>query len=311
MWCGHSYIRGARLLLQQKSRKTIAASVHAHISPLFDCEPSLSTHWNAVRRCATKEPPPKAEIPKGYEIQADTEYIVDTPDQVLRATKKWVDTIVIREQFCPFVEPLRLADRIRFVVSPATSMDEAVEDFLTEAKLLLPNHEVIPPPPSKLRPDQDYREEEQEDLIVDRTKKEKVDPPPFACTLISFDGQFVQTSENFDLLCDQIYGKIIIDLRFFQELSYMTFHPNMVNYYEKQHKLSDETFFFALRSPYPTMLLVPFTDMKEALKTPNIEELTLTNRFKCMFQGVHTCYKRLVACYVPLNEKTEDGKPSQ
>jgi hypothetical protein len=209
---------------------------------------------------------------------------------IVASTKKWVDSIVIRDQLCPFVEPLKAANSIRFVASNAVDIKQAVVDFATEAKLLLPDHSVT----STGKVDSD---DEAEGLLVHVSNTESMKPRSSAATLISFHGPFVRTFEDFDVLCEAVYSNTMIDLKFFAVLSIKYFHPNFINYYEKRPEKADDSFFFAMRSPYPTMLLVPEVDMQSALDSDRIEELTLKNKYKCIEQGLDVCRDRLKSCY--------------
>jgi Protein of unknown function (DUF1415) len=55
---------------------------------------------------------------------------------IVASTKAWVDSVVIDEKLCPFVAPLKEANAIRYVASDASNVEQAVQEFAVEARLL-------------------------------------------------------------------------------------------------------------------------------------------------------------------------------
>jgi hypothetical protein len=206
----------------------------------------------------------------------------------LTSSKKWVDTIVIREQLCPFVDPLKVSNKLRFVASKSSDAREAVEDFATEAKLLLPEYRVTKD-----------KENAIEGLFLGQPDEDSPVIRSHGATVMAFHGPFVKKFEDFDLLCEEIYAKVLIDMKFFPLLAVKYFHPNYVNYYEERPEDVNDCFYYAMRSPYPTMVLIPEEDYTSALESDLIpEELSLMNKIKFVEQEIEVCQARLQACYV-------------
>jgi uncharacterized protein len=209
------------------------------------------------------------------------------PD-IIAATKKWVDLIVIGEKLCPFIEPLKLSNTIRYVLSNASDIEKAVEDVATEAKLLLKEH-------CTLRPD--LKDEATDGLLIHQPKQKDSKHELREATLLIFHGPFVKEFNDFDILCEKVYHHVFIEMKFFDILSVMNFHPNHISYFDKRPKGIDDSFFYPRRSPFPTILLVPQCDMETALQTDDIDDLADKNKIKFVKQGLKVCETRLASCY--------------
>jgi len=57
-------------------------------------------------------------------------------DQVVAATRSWLEKAVIGLNLCPFAKPVHLHDRIRYCVSPAQAPSALVEDLMAELRTL-------------------------------------------------------------------------------------------------------------------------------------------------------------------------------
>jgi hypothetical protein len=61
---------------------------------------------------------------------------VPTQQAMIAATKKWLETIIVKYNFCPFARKELDNDTIRYCVSELTSFDDLIELALTECKFL-------------------------------------------------------------------------------------------------------------------------------------------------------------------------------
>ena len=57
-------------------------------------------------------------------------------EEVIAATRTWLERAVIGLNLCPFAEPVHLHDRIRYFVSAARSPRELLEDLMAELHAL-------------------------------------------------------------------------------------------------------------------------------------------------------------------------------
>jgi hypothetical protein len=57
-------------------------------------------------------------------------------DRVIAETRAWVDRAVIGLNLCPFAKGAQIANRIRYVVTPASDADALLAAFCDEARLL-------------------------------------------------------------------------------------------------------------------------------------------------------------------------------
>ena len=225
--------------------------------------------------------------------ERDTDNSVPSHSQVIiSATKKWIDLVVIGEELCPFVSPLKESESIRFVSSNATTAEQAIHNFEVEAKLLLKGLRKARSTKTKLS-------EETEGLLVHQSSElhQTTSAHLHRATLISFHGPFVTEFNDFDTLCELIYHNILIEKRFFDILEVMNFHPDYISYYDKRPPKINDSFYYPKRSPFPTMLLVPDSDMQSARRADKIEELCGRNKMKFVEQGLKKCQSRLRSCY--------------
>ena len=59
-----------------------------------------------------------------------------TPDEVIAATRLWLDKAVIGLNLCPFAKAVQIKQQIRYVVSEATSEEALLADLLHELQFL-------------------------------------------------------------------------------------------------------------------------------------------------------------------------------
>jgi hypothetical protein len=57
-------------------------------------------------------------------------------DEVVKATRDWLEKAVIGLNLCPFAKSVHLHDRIRYCVSAATSQAQLLEDLMAELRAL-------------------------------------------------------------------------------------------------------------------------------------------------------------------------------
>ena len=218
----------------------------------------------------------------------DNESKISIQQQVIiNATKKWIDTIVIGQELCPFVAPLKESNTIRFVASTAATVEQAIHKFEVEAKLLLKGYKNSRK--SKLT-------EEADGLFVHQSPELRNKSNSHEVTLLIFHGPFVTDFNDFDMLCEQVNHNILIEKRFFDILAVMNFHPKYVSYYDSRPEKVNDSFYYPNRSPYPTMLLVPDLEMQAAFQIEAIGELCGRNKIKFVGQGLRKCQTRLQSC---------------
>jgi hypothetical protein len=209
---------------------------------------------------------------------------------IVSATKKWLDLVVIGEELCPFVLPLKESNAIRFVSSNATTVEQALDEFEAEAKLLLKGFKKVRNSKTKLS-------EETAGLFVNQSSDLPPESSAHRATLLSFHGTFVTEFNDFDTLCELVNHHVLIENRFYDILSVMNFHPDYVSYYDKRPPKTNDSFYYPKRSPFPTMLLVPNSDMQSALRTDGVAGLRSRNKSKFVEQGMKKCQERLRSCY--------------
>jgi uncharacterized protein len=59
-----------------------------------------------------------------------------TPDEVIAATRAWIDKAVIGLNLCPFAKAVYVKEQVRYVVSEAKHLDGFLEDIDREIQLL-------------------------------------------------------------------------------------------------------------------------------------------------------------------------------
>jgi hypothetical protein len=59
-----------------------------------------------------------------------------TDEQIIGATRAWVEKAVIGLNLCPFAKAVYIKDQVRFVVSSAEAPEQLLEELINELKLL-------------------------------------------------------------------------------------------------------------------------------------------------------------------------------
>jgi len=62
--------------------------------------------------------------------------IVLTPDEVVAATRTWIERAVIGLNLCPFAKAVYVKDQIRYAVSPAKNAGALLDDLKRELRIL-------------------------------------------------------------------------------------------------------------------------------------------------------------------------------
>ena len=284
---------------------TLLHAVHHH--PPSSAALHVSKYWGTVisgrfglkkskesiRRCLA------TGTVAGFNLGGTDSSDASSPSKIIiNATKKWVDSIVIDEELCPFVSPLKKSDAIRYVSSNASTLEQAIHSFEVEAKMLLKGYENTRSTKNKLS-------EETNGLIVHQSPEIHQKSSTHRVTLISFHGPFVSEFEDFDILCELINHNVLIERKYFDILAVMNFHPQYFSFYDKKPPKINDSFYFPRRSPFPTMLLVPESDMQSAWSSDKIGELCVRNKIKFIEQGIKKCQSRLRSCYDPASSKRE------
>jgi len=61
---------------------------------------------------------------------------------IIKSTRQWLENVVIKLNLCPFAKRELVKNRIRFVISNATTEDKLLEDLKDELELLNTNPEI-------------------------------------------------------------------------------------------------------------------------------------------------------------------------
>lgn len=69
-----------------------------------------------------------------HDPQQDRE--TDSDDAIIAVTQRWLERAVIGLNLCPFAKAVHVKRQIRYVVSPATTVEALIEDLLHELRLL-------------------------------------------------------------------------------------------------------------------------------------------------------------------------------
>jgi uncharacterized protein len=67
---------------------------------------------------------------------------METTDAIIYQTRKWINTVVIGCNFCPFAAREMRLDTIRYHVEPATETQKILETVLSECKMLDENTSI-------------------------------------------------------------------------------------------------------------------------------------------------------------------------
>ncbi len=59
-----------------------------------------------------------------------------TPEEIVKATRRWLEKAVIGLDLCPFAKPVYARDQIRFVVTEAEAPEELLADLIDELQTL-------------------------------------------------------------------------------------------------------------------------------------------------------------------------------
>ena len=59
-----------------------------------------------------------------------------TPEEIVKATRQWLEKAVIGLNLCPFAKPVHARDQIRYVVSQAETPEELLADLIDELQTL-------------------------------------------------------------------------------------------------------------------------------------------------------------------------------
>ena len=66
----------------------------------------------------------------------NTRSIVLNPDEVVAATRAWIERVVIDLNFCPFAKAVYVKDQIRYAVSQAQNSETLLDDLERELRIL-------------------------------------------------------------------------------------------------------------------------------------------------------------------------------
>ena len=217
-----------------------------------------------------------------------------TPDDVRRATLKWVDERVIGYNLCPFAKAPRQNDGLRLVVCEHQALDSFFETFTNEAQTLVGTYS---------KEDEAYDDEDDDDeaAVDDVTSKNKsnADQKPArwqlpglsepSTTLITVP--YVEDLDDFMLFlavveqCEEILEEMDASR---QKIQLATFHPE----YQFAGEEIGDPGSYTNRSPYPTVHLLRTVDVSRAVDAhPDTEGIPDANIKKLRDAGRETLFE--------------------
>eukprot|EP00566_Odontella_aurita_P016966 CAMPEP_0113557206 /NCGR_PEP_ID=MMETSP0015_2-20120614/17664_1 /TAXON_ID=2838 /ORGANISM="Odontella" /LENGTH=245 /DNA_ID=CAMNT_0000458609 /DNA_START=13 /DNA_END=750 /DNA_ORIENTATION=- /assembly_acc=CAM_ASM_000160 len=199
-------------------------------------------------------------------------------DRLIRATRKWLEDVVIGQRLCPFAPPvLSEPHKLRIVASNASNEDVLVEELTAEAGLIvgkLGECEATGSSDRRRRPETTL-------LVLDTALFPEM----------STFRTLVQASWR--LQSDSIHAR-----GFESDLQIVLFHPEATHNTYAAHAGEEDAGDFTIRSPYPTIHLLREVDVMSAVKSgyKDLEGLPGRNRTRLREEGVEVCRERLDAC---------------
>ena len=177
-----------------------------------------------------------------------------TRDEVSKATRDWIDRLVIGQNLCPFAAAPSRSESLRIVESPAKTNEEALETIKSELDLLIPPSDPISPSP----------------IFVTTA-------PTTTLVVFAEHPEFLEKHEN--LITFSYEALSIMDSSTSQ---LVVFHPRAQhNLYSTPNEVdlpTDDPYNFVTRSPYPTIHLLRTVDLIDAAKFMKGDTEKIPNR---------------------------------
>ena len=189
----------------------------------------------------------------------------------LRATRRWLDRIVIGQRLCPFAPPVRAPPQLNLLVSRAENLDGIVREVAAAATAL----------------------------------RRGIDDP----TLAPADGETTLIILNEDTgghplswrdlvsLSWRLQEEAILEPGHGEHLQIVLFHPNATHTTYIEDGAPADAGDYSIRAPFPTVQLLREIDVLRAVQSyPGADAIPARNRVRLRAQGLAACEERLRGC---------------
>ena len=216
--------------------------------------------------------------------QAMQQHHQDDEQERVRATKAWLETIVLGEKLCPFAPPVREPPKLRLRASRASTEDEVVLELREEALLLragIDQQQQQQPPQQQPQQQQQIGEGE---------------PPPETSLLILSD-HLSLSWRDLTTLSWRLQTEVLVDGGHGEELQIVLFHPLAQHSVYGDPDAPPDAGDYTIRAPHPTVQLLREVDVLRGVGSyPDAAGIPGRNRTRFRAQGVEACARRLEAC---------------
>ena len=189
----------------------------------------------------------------------------------LRATRRWLDRIVIGQRLCPFAPPVRAPPHLNLLVSRADDTDGIVREVAAAAAAL----------------------------------RRGIDDPTLApaageTTLLILDeavGGHPLSWRDLISLSWRLQEEAILEGGHGEQLQIVLFHPNATHTTYIEDGAPADAGDYSIRAPFPTVQLLREIDVLRAVQSyPGADAIPARNRVRLRAQGLATCEERLRGC---------------
>ena len=189
----------------------------------------------------------------------------------LRATRRWLDRIVIGQRLCPFAPPVRAPPQLNLLVSRAENLDGIVREVAAAATAL----------------------------------RRGIDDPTLApaageTTLIILNeatGGHPLSWRDLVSLSWRLQEEAILEPGHGEHLQIVLFHPNATHTTYIEDGAPADAGDYSIRAPFPTVQLLREIDVLRAVQSyPGADAIPARNRVRLRAQGLAACEERLRGC---------------
>lgn len=189
----------------------------------------------------------------------------------LRATRRWLDRIVIGQRLCPFAPPVRAPPQLNLLVSRAENLDGIVREVAAAATAL----------------------------------RRGIDDPTLApaageTTLIILNeatGGHPLSWRDLVSLSWRLQEEAILEPSHGEHLQIVLFHPNATHTTYIEDGAPADAGDYSIRAPFPTVQLLREIDVLRAVQSyPGADAIPARNRVRLRAQGLAACEERLRGC---------------
>ena len=192
----------------------------------------------------------------------------------IRATRRWLDRVVIGQRLCPFAPPVREPPALNLIGSCATELDAVVEELASAASALRRG-------------------------LDDPT----LAPPAGETTLLILDhtiGDSLLGWHDLISLSWRLQEEAIVDRGHGTHLQLVLFHSHATHTTYVEAGAPSDAGDYTIRSPYPTVQLLREVDILRAVRSyPGAADIPARNRLRMRAAGLEACAERLRRCSQP------------